>query len=713
MSAAHTDPPPVLAAARALREGLRLAEHGYHLIPVTISRTEKGEKSARFHTRWQKDPEGSSDDPARIRDWSAQHACSFAIACGPSGVEGVDLDVKPARGVDAVVWWSQQGLPLGQLVVETPAGGLHTYWRRSSGRQLPTSAGEVAPGVDTRSTGGVFFAPGSFVLGSDGEPEQVGYTVQGELPRVADLQPTPDEVLDAWATPAEKSSPEAGTPDDKRPYTMDRATEWVLKYAINPLKAATEGERNDKLNQAAIVVGHFVPTFWDRDWAVERLTELANEIGLDPLEIGPTIRSGLSAGMTHPYTLVESSDPFASASDSSVSESDAFEADVDRKLRELRITEEARRRLSRERRADRPAISDGVIDDMDSIPEPKMLLGSLIPDAAVGFLAGRSGAYKSFLATSWACCIATGRPWLDRVEFAVSRPLKALYVAAEGAAGAAGRIRAWEADTGVSRRGRLLLYPRPIHLNDPAEVEELTEYVLEHGIEFLVIDTYHRSAPGTEENSSTDFGVVFEAVAALRDEHSCSSLFVDHTGAGKAGNPRGTSAKRDDADYVLSATYLGEEATAESQRELFVTKLKDTDTSGRWGIRLAPVEGQRFPVVRTGMIDLPDSISDLGQWWLPEACPVLPSEVMEAIDKAAADRKGAGRDAARWAWRLLASIGAEEGLTGAEIRRMLTSAPPAAKYSEEMVKRGLTVLKKAGAAWQDGTRYGLEAGMEA
>ena len=324
MSAAHTDPPPVLAAARALREGLRLAEHGYHLIPVTISRTDKGEKSARFHTRWQRDPAGSSDDPARIRDWSAQHACSFAIACGPSGVEGVDLDVKPARGVDAVVWWSQQGLPLGELVVETPAGGLHTYWRRSNGRQLPTSAGEVAPGVDTRSTGGVFFAPGSFVLGSDGEPEQVGYTVQGELPRVADLQPTPDEVLDAWATPVEKSPSEAGTPDDKRPYTMDRATEWVLKYAINPLKAATEGERNDKLNQAAIVVGHFVPTFWDRNWAVERLTELANEIGLDSREIGPTIRSGLSAGMAHPYTLIEANDPFASASDSSAPGSDAL-----------------------------------------------------------------------------------------------------------------------------------------------------------------------------------------------------------------------------------------------------------------------------------------------------------------------------------------------------------------------------------------------------
>lgn len=708
MSAAMEPGTYNLVVARALQQGLRLVEAGYYLTPVTITRTEKGEKLARFHAKWRTDG-GWTSDPAQIRDWSAQFSCSFAIVCGPSGVEGVDLDVKPDRDVDAVAWWANEGLPLGMLVVGTPSGGMHTYWRRPrTGRRLPTSAGEVAPGVDTRSIGGLFFAPGAFVLDIEGNPEEVGYTIQGPLVPVDELTVTPDEVLDAWAPQIMSAEvPAAGTPDYGRRYTEDQAAEWVKKYGIDPLKAATEGGRNDALNTAAVVTGHFVPEFYDKDEATQALTGIAESIGLDPREIGPTIQSGLRTGMAEPYVRVES-DPFSEASDSEASPSDAYELAVSTKLRELRITEEARRRLARERLAHRLRIAEGVLDDLDTIPEPVMLLGSLIPDRAVGFLAGRSGAYKSFLATAWACCIATGRPWLGRPEFSVQRPLKVLYVAAEGAGGAAGRIRAWEAANQTSRRGKLLLYPRPVHLNDPAQVEELTEYVISHGIQFLVIDTYHRSAPGTEENSSTDFGVVFEAVAALRDEHDCSSLFIDHTGAGKAGVPRGTSAKRDDADYILSTTYQGEEATASVQRELFVTKLKDEDTGGRWGIKLAPVEGERFPVVVLGMVDGPDALATMGDWWSVEVCPMIPTSVMEAIDKAADEQRGRGRDAARWIWRLLAAIDDEAGLTLGEIKRMLAAAPPAEKFSEEIIKRGVTVLKKAAILWQDGSKLGLE-----
>lgn len=328
MSAAVDETPPTLAAARALREALRLVNHGYHLTPVTITRTERGDKHAKFHASWKRDPAGWSVETEQIRDWSVQHACSFAVVCGPSGVEGVDLDVKPAKNVDAVAWWATQGLPLGLLVVETPSGGLHTYWRRSGERTLPTSASEVAPGVDTRSAGGVFFAPGSFVLGLDGEPEQAGYSVQGPLPKVIDLSPTPNVVLDAWAVrKPEPAAGEAGVPDPSRLYTTEQAATYVREQGVSKLLEASEGGRNDALNNAALVFGHFVPAFWSQDDAVKWLTELAQEKGLDPREIGPTIRSGLNAGMAYPYTKVEkpaADNPFASASDSSAVEPGAL-----------------------------------------------------------------------------------------------------------------------------------------------------------------------------------------------------------------------------------------------------------------------------------------------------------------------------------------------------------------------------------------------------
>lgn len=687
-----------LDAVRALREALRLVTADYQLTPVTITRDPEGKKRARFHENWRRDSAWSRD-PDQIRDWSVQHACSFAIRTGTvGGCDVVDLD-----GDDGILWWSERGYPLGSMIVDTISGGLHSFVAPSG---LPTAAKRFGPSVDTRGDGGLVFAPGSFIRGEEGT-----YSVRGPLVAMKDLAPLPADLAEAIRTsqPETKDHPADGrATEHDREWMLDKTRAAVERVASMPRYTDGDEFREAQMG-AAMMLGRIADVgLCTLDVARELIEEATLKVWPDGLSEADekNIASGLIDGPRKERWQVRH--PLSSASDGSAAEPDAYEKAVANKLRELQVADEARRRLAQQRRAHRPRIAEGVIDDLDSIPEPVMLMGSLVPDQAVGFLAGRSGAYKSFLATAWACCIATGRPWLGRAEFAVTRPMKVLYVAAEGAAGAAGRIRAWEADAGVSRRGRLMLYPRPIHLNDSAQVEELTAYVLEHGFQFLVIDTYHRSAPGTEENSSTEFGVVFEAVATLRDEHGLSTLFVDHTGGQKNGNPRGTSAKRDDADYVLSTTYAGEEAVAGAQREMFVSKLKDSDTTGRWCIRLVPVEGQTFPVAKIGMVDGPDAFATLTDWWLPEHCPPMSDELLEKIDKAANEQRGRGRDSARWIWRLMAAIDDELGLTQGEIKRMFRDAPPAQKFSEEIIKRGVTVLKKAGICWQDGARIGLE-----
>ena len=108
-----------LAGARALREALRLARLGYVLVPVTITREPDGKKLARFHTGWKA---GGQVRPDIIRDWSVQFGgCSYAILCGPSGIEVVDLDA--AEG--GPQWWTAEGMPGSAVAVETPGGGLH------------------------------------------------------------------------------------------------------------------------------------------------------------------------------------------------------------------------------------------------------------------------------------------------------------------------------------------------------------------------------------------------------------------------------------------------------------------------------------------------------------------------------------------------------------------------------------------------------------
>ncbi|MDU7866195.1 MAG: AAA family ATPase, partial [Pantoea sp.] len=68
------------------------------------------------------------------------------------------------------------------------------------------------------------------------------------------------------------------------------------------------------------------------------------------------------------------------------------------------------------------------------------LIKGYLPSASVTSAYGASGSYKSFLAVSWGCHIATGKPWAGRpvTQGAV------IYVVGEGGIGVPRRIRAWE-----------------------------------------------------------------------------------------------------------------------------------------------------------------------------------------------------------------------------------------------------------------------------
>lgn len=175
-------------ARYALAEALRLVEHGYQLTPVTITRDADGNKRARFHKGWRHEAAWSTD-PDQIRAWWADHPdTSFAIRTGAAGgVDVIDLDVKD--GKDGLTWWAEQGFPLGSTIVDTIGDGLHSYVASCG---LPTAAGQLAPGVDTRGDGGLVFAPGAYIAGEAG-----GYRVRGELVGVTDLAPLPDELIAA------------------------------------------------------------------------------------------------------------------------------------------------------------------------------------------------------------------------------------------------------------------------------------------------------------------------------------------------------------------------------------------------------------------------------------------------------------------------------------------------------------------------------------
>lgn len=101
-----------------------------------------------------KDPFGkSTNEEERIRLlFRGFPKAMTAIPTGPiNGITVVDLDVK--GGVNGIASLRDLigDLPL-TMVVRTPSGGIHLYYRTGS-ENLPSSVGKLGPGIDIRGSG--------------------------------------------------------------------------------------------------------------------------------------------------------------------------------------------------------------------------------------------------------------------------------------------------------------------------------------------------------------------------------------------------------------------------------------------------------------------------------------------------------------------------------------------------------------------------------
>lgn len=672
-----------------LELALALAGAGFYVLPTRDDGDAKHAGSV-LGKGW---PAKSSRDPEVIVSWFAGTDHRVAIHCGRSGLVVFDLD-HPEKVPDKLGKAIANEAPPFQATRPEEPGRGHALFRQPAGRRIGNRAGKLGKEFgEVRGTNGIILVggPGREWLQTGDVPELPTYVAE-LLPDVEDGEAAVSdaELLRFMAAhtlgvrPEKLSGILTGFAQlvDAGGSRHDAAVScacWAVREVIAGLIPARKAFR--ELGDAFVTAMAEVRTPTDR--VLERARAEAEFASAVAWAIGQIDSAPAGIDVEEGDTPVEDLAERARAA--------AREAQIEAEVERLEIRAEAARRLTLQANKDRPRIADGLVFDFDAIQPPTMLLDSLIPEDAIGIVGGKSGAYKSFLAVAWGCSIAAGRPWLDRTEFKVRRALKVLYVAAEGPAGVAARIRAWQAVTGISVRDKLVLYPRPISLTDPAQVEELIEVVAEHGFEFLIIDTLHRSMPGVEENSSTEFGAVFEAVAPLRDQHECGLLFVDHTGhAGE--RLRGTSSKGDDADYVLLASYDGVDRSAGVQRELRVFKLKDWDSSDRWPIRLDEVEGQAVPIVTIGAIgDAEPVTADHGWFAVPRA---LIPDVVRA-------NEGKAGDAACDIWRVLFNNGGMRGLTKAEIQKTLKQAADAfADYvapTEGSFNRGMALLAEQGA----------------
>ncbi|WP_194893290.1 bifunctional DNA primase/polymerase [Catenulispora pinisilvae] len=276
---------------------IALANQGFHVFPL-----KPGTKRPMFKA-W-----GSlaSTDPAQIaRWWRATPSANIAIACGPSNLLVIDLDKAKKPGGPQHGQQTLTALAAGHelprtLSVASARGGRHLYFRQPEGTELRNTAGSetagLGPLIDTRGHGGFIVAPGSVFEGGS-------YRVEDDAP----VAPLPGWIVDELGRRKAPAEPALAPARPRTPTTDRRRSAYgnaALNRSVDTVATAPEGTRNDTLNREAFRMGRLVGGgVLQRNDVESELVTAARHAGLSPGEVANTVRSGLTAGASHPRSI--------------------------------------------------------------------------------------------------------------------------------------------------------------------------------------------------------------------------------------------------------------------------------------------------------------------------------------------------------------------------------------------------------------------------
>lgn len=271
--------------------------------------------------RWGNWETRATRDPELIRRTWGRAPFNIGVACGPSNLVAVDLDVPHdgetsgipgvvdgATMLDSLAAQTPGARLVPTLTVRTPSNGRHLIYQAPAENAVRNTARTLGFCIDTRAVGGYVVGIGSVVDGAT-------YLLEGSTTDVAVL---PDWLLTLiTATP---EPPKAGG-GPRRAEVVSRLREltrqgtreqrWaagILRSECDELAGMDKDSgRNNRLNLAAYRAGQLVGAgLLDQAEAEEHLTEAAQACGLGvdvPHEIERTLRSGMTAGLSRPRRM--------------------------------------------------------------------------------------------------------------------------------------------------------------------------------------------------------------------------------------------------------------------------------------------------------------------------------------------------------------------------------------------------------------------------
>lgn len=190
-------------------------------------------------------------------------------------------------------------------------------------------------------------------------------------------------------------------------------------------------------------------------------------------------------------------------------------------------------------------------EELLTMPSPEWLIDGILPQGAVAALYGAPATFKSFVAIDLALCVASGLPWHGR---AVQQGL-VLYIAAEGGAGIAKRVKAWllHHQVGATEVEAAWMIEAVSVFAGSDDLEKLKVRLddeLDDQPVLVIVDTLARCFDG-DENQQEDMGAFIAGLDHIRHEYGATILAIHHTNLGGE-RERGNTALRGGTDTMIA-----------------------------------------------------------------------------------------------------------------------------------------------------------------
>lgn len=225
--------------------------------------------------------------------------------------------------------------------------------------------------------------------------------------------------------------------------------------------------------------------------------------------------------------------------------------------------------------------------DLSKDPQPlDWIVRGVIPRGGKCILAASSGSHKSWLALDLALCIAAGKDWLGRSEFAVRHNRGPVILADEDSPRGSIPSRLVRLAGGHGWSLKDPWWTRRIRLYESQGITILQKwtYLVTEAINWnaslVVLDAAQNFLAGSDEDAG-DVGAFFSAVHELQhkkegeegERDGTAVLIIHHAGWKEKGRLRGTSRWRDQTDVELNL----QGAKGSGERTLAWNKTRDEE----------------------------------------------------------------------------------------------------------------------------------------